>query len=60
MRVAADVPASERVNLEVLRTDTATFDALVESRRNRAEEWFKQPAGRIEVCNVPIPVRTAR
>jgi len=60
MRVAADVPVAERVSLEVLRTDTPTFDALVESRRNRTEEWFKQPAGRIEVCNVPIPVRPAR
>jgi peptidylprolyl isomerase len=60
MRVAADVPAAERVNLEVLRTDTPTFDALVESRRNRPEEWFKHPAGRIELCNVPIPVRPAR
>ena len=60
MRVAADVPVAERVSLEVLRTDTPTFDALVESRRNRTEEWFKQPAGRIDVCNVPIPVRPAR
>jgi peptidylprolyl isomerase len=29
----------------------------VESRRNRRDTWFKVPAGRIEVCNVPIPVR---
>jgi len=57
MRVAADVPAAERVSLEVLRVDTPTFAALVESRRNRHEEWYKHRAGRIEVCNVPLPVR---
>jgi len=57
LRVASDVPVSERTPLEVLRTDTATFAALVESRRNRPEEWFKHLAGRIEVCNVPIAVR---
>lgn len=57
MRVAADVPATERTNLEVLRTDSATFLALVDSRRNRREEWFKDPSGRIDLCNVPIPVR---
>ncbi len=57
IRVAADVPEAERVRLEVLRTDTPAFTALVESRRNRREEWYKLPAGRIEVCNVPIPVR---
>jgi peptidylprolyl isomerase len=57
VRVAADVPASERVALEVLRTDTPTFAALVEARRNRREEWFAAPVGHIELCNVPIPVR---
>jgi peptidylprolyl isomerase len=57
IRVAADVPEPERTELEVLRTDTPTFQALVESRRNRREEWFIRPAGHIEVCNVPLVVR---
>lgn len=57
IRVAADVTASERSNLEIMRTDTPTFAALVESRRNRREEWFKVQAGHIELCNVPISVR---
>lgn len=57
VRMAADVPEAERVPLQVLRTDTATFDALVEARRNRREQWFIVPAGRIEICNVPLPVR---
>jgi peptidylprolyl isomerase len=59
IRVAADVPAAERTNLEVLRTDSATFAAVIESRRNRPEEFFKVPAGKIELCNVPLPVRAA-
>jgi peptidylprolyl isomerase len=57
IRVAADVPESERTQLEVLRTDTPTFTALVESRRNRSDDWFKYKAGRVEVCNVPVAVR---
>lgn len=59
VRLAADVPEAERVRLEVLRTDTPTFTALVESRRNRSDEWYKRPAGHIELCNVPLPVRKA-
>jgi peptidylprolyl isomerase len=55
--LAADVPESERVNIEVLRTDTPTFDQLIEARRNRRDEWYKVKAGHIDVCNVPIPVR---
>jgi peptidylprolyl isomerase len=58
VRVAADVPAEERTALEVLRTDTAVFKALIESRRNRPEAWYHSRAGKIEIGNVPIPVRT--
>jgi peptidylprolyl isomerase len=57
VRVAADVPQAERTPLEIFRTDTAAFAALVESRRTRRDEWFKYKVGRVEVCNVPIPVR---
>jgi peptidylprolyl isomerase len=57
VRVAADVAAADQVALELIRTDTDTFAALVESRRNRRDEWFKATAGHIELCNVPLPVR---
>ncbi len=57
IRVAADVPQPERSSLEVMRTDSAAFAALIESRRNRPEEFFKVPAGHIDLCNVPIAVR---
>lgn len=57
IRVAADLKAAERTSLEVLRTDTPTFKSLIAARRTRTEEWFKYPVGRIEVCNLPVPVR---
>ena len=57
IRIAADVPATQRTQLQVLRTDTPAFTALVESRRNRRDAWYKVPAGYIDVCSVPIPVR---
>jgi peptidylprolyl isomerase len=57
IRVAGDLPESQRTELEELRTDTPTFTAYVETRRNRHEEWFKVPAGRVDVCNVALPVR---
>ena len=59
IRVAADVPADQRTKLELLRTDTQTFTDLIEARRNRQDEWYKHQAGRIDVCNVPLPVRLA-
>ena len=57
VRMAADVAPEQRSNLEVMRTDTKTFAALIESRRNRPEDFFKVQSGHIELCNVPIPVR---
>jgi peptidylprolyl isomerase len=58
IRLAADVPESERSAIELMRTDLPIFRDLIESRRNRSEKWFHVAAHRIEVCNVPIPVRT--
>lgn len=57
IRLAADVPEAQRTPLQLLRTDTPLFDALVEARRNRRDDWYKQPAGHIDLCNVPLPVR---
>ena len=57
MRMAADVPETERSHLEILRTDTPTFKAIVDAQRNRGGDWYKVPAGYIELCNVPVPVR---
>jgi len=57
IRVAADVTGPERSQIQLLRTDTPTFRALIESRRNRREEWFQFQAGHIDLCNVPLPVK---
>ena len=58
VQLAADVPAAQRVPLEVMRTDSAAFRQLIEARRNPREPWFIHPVGKVELCNVPIPVRT--
>ena len=57
VRIAADVPEAERSALEVIRTDTPVFGRIKEALRNRGGDWYKVPAGHIDVCNVAIPVR---
>ena len=59
MRVAADLPQEQRTPLEVLRTDSATFQSVLEQRRNRRDPWFKFNPGAIDLCNVPLPVRSS-
>ena len=59
VRIASDVPEAERTRLEVLRTDSAAFRAIVDQRRNRREGWFKFNPAHIDLCNVPLPARAA-
>ena len=59
VRLASEVPPAQRSALQLLRTDSATFREVVESRRNRRDDFYKRPAGHIDLCNVPLPVRAA-
>ncbi|AIF48702.1 peptidylprolyl isomerase [Dyella japonica] len=60
VRLASDLPAEERPNVEVLRTDSVTFAALVDAKRNRFDDFYRLPAGKVDVCSVNIPVRDAK
>jgi len=57
VKLGSDLPAAERPALEALRTDSASFIAIIEARRNRRDDWYKRPAGYIDLCSVPLPVR---
>lgn len=57
VRIAADLPEAERSKFEVMRTDSATYQAVVEAQRNRGGPWTKVATGKIDLCNAPIPVR---
>ncbi|MDB5933411.1 MAG: peptidylprolyl isomerase [Massilia sp.] len=57
VKMAADVPEAQRSKFEVMRTETATYQAAVEAQRNRGGPWTKVAAGYIDLCNAPIPVR---
>lgn len=57
VRLGTELPAGERTELEVMRTDSEAFRNWIEARRTRTEEWFVAPGGRVSVCNVPVPSR---
>jgi peptidylprolyl isomerase len=57
VRLASEVPEDVRIAIQVLRTDTQTFRDLLESKRNRVDDFYKKPAGHIDLCNVSIPTR---
>jgi len=58
VRIAAELPEGGAAGkLEALRTTSASFTAIIEARRNRRDDWYKTPAGHIDLCSVPLPVR---
>ncbi len=57
IRIAADLPPAERIPLQTLRTESASFQAFVQSKRFRTESWYKYSPGRVSVCNLAVPVR---
>lgn len=58
VRISAQLPnGGPAARLEALREDSKSFAALTDARRNRTDDWTKVKAGKIEICNVPLPVR---
>ena len=56
VRLASEMPAAERTALKVLRTDSATFAELVLAQRARVDDFYKRPAGRVDLCGIAAPL----
>jgi peptidylprolyl isomerase len=57
IRIASDVPAGLRPSYEYMDTSTATFARYLHLRANRHDDFYIQPAGGVDLCNVQVPVR---
>jgi cyclophilin family peptidyl-prolyl cis-trans isomerase len=57
IRVASDLPESERPQFEYLSTETESFARYAEARANRRDPFFIVPAGGADICNIPVPIR---
>jgi len=55
--MGSDLPPEERIQLELLTTESASFRDFVMAYRSRVEEWFVHRASRVDLCNVRIPTR---
>lgn len=54
--LAAALPAEQRPALQVLRTDTPTWQELLDARRHRGG-WFVHSPGYTDLCSAAVPVR---
>jgi cyclophilin family peptidyl-prolyl cis-trans isomerase len=57
VRVAADLLPAQQPNIEILKTDSPTFQRLLEATRDRHDAFYARPPGKVDICAVPAPVR---
>jgi peptidylprolyl isomerase len=57
VRLASEIPATERPAYQFMETGSATFGAYVKARANRKDDFFIRPAGGVDLCNAAVPVR---
>lgn len=60
VRLLSDVPEAERPQLEMLRTDSKSWQKLLQARRIRAEEWFINSPGHVDLCSANVPIRAIK
>lgn len=58
LTLASSLPVAQRPTIEVLRTDSPTFEKLIEAKRNRRDAFYTRPVGKIGLCDISAPVRT--
>ena len=59
IRLGSDLPAAQQPKLEYLSTESASFARYADARANRRDPFFIKPAGGADICNIPVPIRTA-
>lgn len=55
IRIGTDVPDLPRY--QYLSTESKSFAAYADARANRRDRFYVRPAGGVDICNVPVPVR---
>lgn len=58
IRIGSDVPGLPRY--EYLSTESKSFAAYADARANRRDAFYIRPAGGVDICNVPVPVRRVK
>lgn len=57
MRFMSKLPKEDRVDYEILDSESPAFLALAEARRNRPEAFFHFRPNHLDICQFPVPVR---
>ena len=56
-RLASQLGAGERPSFQYMDTSSASFAQYLRLRANRKDAFYEHPAGGVDLCNAPVPVR---
>ncbi|MBA4754273.1 MAG: peptidylprolyl isomerase [Sphingobium sp.] len=59
VRLASELPEAERPHFQVMDVASPSFAAYLRLRANRKDDFYDRPAGGVDLCNAPVPVRAA-
>lgn len=60
IRMGDSLPEAEQPQFEYLNTMSPAFTRYAEARANRRDPFFITPAGGVDICNIPVPVRRVK
>lgn len=55
--LASNMAAEDRPEFEYLNEQSSAFAKYRDIRANRDDDFYRMPAGGVDLCNVPVPVR---
>lgn len=59
VRLASDLPEGARPRFQVMDVASRSFADYLRLRANRKDDFYDRPAGGVDICNAPVPVRRA-
>ncbi len=59
VQLASSIKGEERPSFEYLRETSRSFARWLRVKKNRRDAFYIRPAGGVDLCNAPVPVRPA-
>jgi len=57
VRLASDLAVADRPHFEYLSSESESFARYAAARADRRDPFFIRPAGGVDICNIPVPIR---
>jgi len=55
--LASALPSDQKPRFQYMDTRSASFARYLRLRANRSDDFYRRPAGGVDLCNVTVPVR---